>query len=66
MSLRSSKKCWLLMAEYQLSPAAERDLEAIWVYAVQQWGVVQADRYTNTVDSGLCRVGSVAQNGAGL
>ena len=33
------------MAEYRLSPAAERDLELIWTYTVRQWGVEQADRY---------------------
>ncbi|HJV00614.1 MAG TPA: type II toxin-antitoxin system RelE/ParE family toxin [Burkholderiaceae bacterium] len=35
------------MAEYRLTPAAERDLEAIWVYTAQQWGQEQADRYTD-------------------
>lgn len=33
------------MAEYRLTPAAERDLESIWVYTVRQWGVEQAERY---------------------
>ncbi len=33
------------MAEYRLTPAAERDLEAIWTYTVQQWGIDQANRY---------------------
>ena len=33
------------MAEYRLTPAAERDLESIWTYTVRQWGVEQADRY---------------------
>lgn len=35
------------MAEYRLTPAAERDLEAIWTYTVQQWGADQANRYTD-------------------
>ena len=35
------------MAEYRLTPAAERDLESIWTYTVQQWGVEQANRYTD-------------------
>lgn len=34
------------MAEYRLTPAAERDLENIWLYTRQQWGTEQADRYT--------------------
>ena len=33
------------MAEYRLSPAAERDLEGIWTYTAQQWGAKQADQY---------------------
>lgn len=33
------------MAEYRLTPAAERDLESIWTYTVRQWGVEQAERY---------------------
>ncbi|MFO2466550.1 type II toxin-antitoxin system RelE/ParE family toxin [Pseudomonas sp. 15FMM2] len=33
------------MAEYRLAPAAERDLEVIWAYTVQQWNVEQAHRY---------------------
>lgn len=33
------------MAEYRLTPAAERDLESIWTYTVRQWGTEQAVRY---------------------
>lgn len=33
------------MAEYRLTPAAERDLEAIWAYTQKQWGAEQANRY---------------------
>ena len=33
------------MAEYRLTPAAERDLESIWTYTARQWGVEQAERY---------------------
>lgn len=33
------------MAEYRLSPAAERDLEGIWVYTAQQWSAKQANHY---------------------
>lgn len=35
------------MPEYRLTPAAERDLESIWTYPVQQWGEEQANRYTD-------------------
>ena len=34
------------MAEYRLTPAAERDLENIWLYTRRQWGTEQAERYT--------------------
>jgi len=33
------------MAEYRLSPAAERDLESIWKYTRIEWGLEQAERY---------------------
>ncbi len=33
------------MAEYRLTPAAEHDLEAIWIYTAQRWGVQQASDY---------------------
>lgn len=33
------------MAEYRLTPAAERDLERIWTHTFRQWGVEQANRY---------------------
>jgi len=35
------------MAEYRLSPAAERDLEGIWKYTRGEWGLEQAERYTD-------------------
>ena len=35
------------MAEYRLSPAAERDLAGIWKYTHREWGLEQADRYTD-------------------
>ena len=41
----SSRKCSPPVAEYRLTPAAERDLESIWTYTVQQWGLDQANRY---------------------
>lgn len=37
------------MAEYRLTPAAERDLEAIWTYTVQRWGTEQANRYIDVL-----------------
>jgi len=42
---RSRKKCWLSMAEFHLTPAAEGDLEEIWTFTCQQWDMEQANRY---------------------
>jgi toxin ParE1/3/4 len=35
------------LAEYRLAPEAERDLEAIWLYTFEEWGVEQAHLYTD-------------------
>jgi len=37
------------MAEYRLSPAAESDLEGIWKYTPAEWGLEQAERYTDSL-----------------
>ncbi len=34
-------------AEYRLAPEARRDLEAIWLYTLEEWGLEQANRYTD-------------------
>ena len=34
-------------AEYRLTPEAKRDLEAIWLYTFEEWGLEQANRYTD-------------------
>ncbi len=39
------------MAEFRVSPAAERDLEGIWRYTRQNWGLDQAERYTDTMSA---------------
>jgi toxin ParE1/3/4 len=39
------------MAEYRLSPSAQRDLDGIFDYTVQQWGLDQALRYTDLIES---------------
>ena len=37
------------MAEYRLTPAAERDLERIWTDTLRRWGREQANRYTDVL-----------------
>jgi toxin ParE1/3/4 len=39
------------MAEYLLSPAAEKDIESIWRYTRQHWSAAQADGYTGILVS---------------
>lgn len=39
------------MAEFQLTPAALRDLEDIWRYTEQQWGTGQASRYLDVLNA---------------
>lgn len=44
------------MAEYRLTPAAERDLEIIWTHTVEQWGLEQAERYTDILGLALAEL----------
>jgi toxin ParE1/3/4 len=44
------------MAEYRLTPAAERDLEAIWTYTVLKWGAEQANRYTDIMTAAFAEL----------
>ena len=37
------------MAEYRLPPAAERDLENIWIHTRRQWEMAQANRYIDNL-----------------
>jgi toxin ParE1/3/4 len=39
------------MAEFRLSPRAQRDLESIFDYTVTQWGLPQAIRYTEALEA---------------
>jgi len=39
------------MAEYRLSPTAQRDLEGIFDYTVKQWGLPQALRYIDLIEA---------------
>lgn len=53
------------MAEYQLSPAAEDDLESIWVFTCQEWSVNQAEHYIErltTVFAELARSPKIARS----
>lgn len=38
------------MSSYKLLPEAERDLENIWLYTAQEWGVEQAMNYIDELN----------------
>lgn len=38
------------LSAYRLTPAAQADLEDIWLYSSQQWSVTQADRYVDILE----------------
>lgn len=38
------------LTSYRLTPAAQGDLEDIWLYTMQQWSSAQADRYTDILE----------------
>ena len=53
------------MAEYRLSPKAQRDLDGIFDYTVAQWDLPQALRYTDLIEaacSGLAETPLQSQN----
>ena len=37
------------MRNYTLAPRARADLQGIWKYSVDEWGVEQADRYVREI-----------------
>ncbi len=53
------------MAEYRLSPAAERDLENIWLYTRQQWNSEQADLYITILTNAFTELAQTPQTAAG-
>lgn len=56
MPVLSCRECWPRMAEYRLAPAAEHDLENIWVYTRRQWGAEQANRYADTLTAAFAEL----------
>lgn len=45
------------MPNYRLTRAAEADLEDIWRYSYDTWGLAQADHYLNMLIACLARIG---------
>ena len=44
------------LTHYRLTPAAQEDLEDIWVYTAQTWSVDQAERYTDALEEAFDRL----------
>ncbi|MEE4297776.1 MAG: type II toxin-antitoxin system RelE/ParE family toxin [Wenzhouxiangella sp.] len=44
------------MRQLHVTPKAESDLIAIWVYTSEEWGVDQADQYLDQLDEGMKRL----------
>ncbi len=44
------------MVEYRLTPAAERDLEANWIYTFQEWDAAQANRYIDNMTTAFAEL----------
>lgn len=41
---------------YRLTPAAQDDLEDIWLYTLEQWSLQRADRYTDILEDTFDRL----------
>lgn len=48
---------------YVLSPLARADLEGIWAYSREQWGVDQAERYLRDIQHGIESVAANPRRG---
>lgn len=44
------------LTSYRLTPAAQGDLEDIWLYTLEQWSLQQADRYTDILEDTFDRL----------
>ena len=44
------------LSHYRLSPAAQADLEEIWLYSAETWSVDQAERYMDLLEEAFERL----------
>ena len=49
--------------EYRLSPEAEKDLQSIWLYTSAEWGMEQAERYTDQLIACFAELAAQPQRG---
>ena len=52
-----------MKAKYTLRQLAENDLEEIWLYSLQEWGIEQADKYIRALISRFTRLSENPQIG---
>jgi len=53
------------MAEYRLSPAAQRDLDGVFDYSVAEWGLAQAMRYIDLIEAACADLAEAPQRAQG-
>ncbi|WP_420607909.1 type II toxin-antitoxin system RelE/ParE family toxin [Novosphingopyxis sp.] len=53
------------MAEYRLSPMAQRDLDEVFDYTAAQWGLPQAMRYTDLIEAACADLAAAPQQAQG-
>ncbi len=53
------------MAEFRLSPRAQRDLDAIFDYTVAHWDLPQAMRYTDLIEAACAELAKAPQQAQG-
>ena len=53
------------MAEYRLSPRAQRDLDTIFDYTVAHWDLSQAMRYTDLIEAACANLAEAPQQAQG-
>lgn len=51
------------MSSLRLSPAAQRDLSAVWDYSAERWGVEQAEKYIRELQAAMERIAIDPQRG---
>lgn len=49
------------MAEYRLTPRAQRDLDEVFDYTVARWGLPQAVRYTDLIEAACADLAEAPQ-----
>ena len=50
-------------AEVRISPEAERDLESIWLYTLDEWGLEQANRFSDEMFDAMNKLAKWPKSG---